>query len=159
MKKAVSVILILAFCSLCAFGFAGCGDKKQLKGEITEFIFKTNGRNAPLPAEYGLIYSPSDSSVTISVLRYQGEEELDVSFQVDDPSVRGNLMELINEYSLTDWDAFDGNDPSIAYGGGFSLTVKTSEGGRIAASGNNLWPDNFSAAAKAIDDFFVGLLP
>ena len=53
------------------------------------------------------------------------------------------LEELYRSCKLADWDGFNGSDPDMLDGDGFTLTIKFADGTRLRADGSNAYPTGY----------------
>ena len=62
------------------------------------------------------------------------------------------LMQVIDEFDLSQWDGFDKTNEYVLDGEGFWLEIRLTDGTSIEARGENAFPENYFPAISAIQE-------
>ena len=68
--------------------------------------------------------------------------------------VVNKLESILNKYSVSKWDGFNGNNKNVLDGDSFHFNVKMKDGSSVSASGYMKWPKNYSEVSAEIKSLF-----
>ena len=72
--------------------------------------------------------------------------------QYIDRKTADDLMQVIEAYDLAGWDGFDASADNVLDGESFWLDIRLTDGSRILAQGDNVYPENYAAAISRIQE-------
>ena len=124
-------------CCLLSFAQAENGGDK-----LTRFYFMRGGYTAPHSYEV----TPAGDGYAIS--------ENEGKPWALDPSLAAELIRVIEDCGMKQWDGFHGTNPYVLDGESFSLIMEFSDGTGVYASGENSFPDDYQKAAARLDELF-----
>ena len=136
MKRLSTIMAVLLCCLFSPARSEGGGDAFE------RFYFMRGGYMAPQSFEVTL----TEDGYTI--------RENDGNPWALDPSLAEDLLRIVADCGLKQWDGFHGTNPHVLDGEGFALEMAFSDGTTVYASGTNAFPDGYREASDRLDELF-----
>ncbi len=145
-KFAAPAALLLCFGAVCCCGGSPVEpETSDAKKVISSFEIYRNGELAYDYYEIDLFPDGYAVSVNGGSFRSMDERYID------------ELLQVIEEYDLYQWDGFDRSRENVLDGEGFRLEVVFTDGTSIQAIGDNAFPENYHLAVSDIQDILDGI--
>ena len=97
-----------------------------------------------------------DGSVWFTTEDFAHEEYGQMTAEAD-PALAEQLEQLYLEHGIAAWNGFDGYDPYVLDGGGFSLSITFGDGQTLYAEGDNSYPKGYGAFMTALRELLSPL--
>lgn len=147
LKKCVSLCCL--FCS-CFIGLVGCtkGESADKISPITRFSYSHGAMSSWYC--YNFTIERTESGATLEFRLVGIEKPL---IKELDGAVLDELLAMVNDYKMSQWDGFQGpNPPGVLDGTQFSVDISFADGSSIYAGGSNNFPENYGPVSKIIAD-------
>lgn len=157
MKKYIYLIIPLIVLLLVGCNSKGKDIEEDIKKikSISSFKFNyTQGYAINSDINYTI---NCDEKCIAKIKPYGVSYEDETVIEVNEDIVK-ELIKVLNDYKVINWDGFDRYVKDVLDGDSFSFYLEANNGISIHASGYMSWPNNYKKVREKIDNFFNNLL-
>lgn len=88
-------------------------------------------------------------------IKPDGVDDLDAKeYEFSNEKVK-RVIDVLNQYHVSNWDGFDKSDPYVLDGNSFHFSLDTKKGESISASGYMMWPKDYRKVKESLESIFL----